>query len=46
MQGKVVILTGNKRAGKTTLANKLNKEYNFTHINMDQILDAVDYVCD
>ena len=23
MQGKVVILTGNKRAGKTTLANKL-----------------------
>ena len=29
MQGKVVILTGNKRAGKTTLANKLNKEYNF-----------------
>ena len=46
MQGKVVLLTGNKRAGKTTLANKLNKEYNFTHINMDQILDAVDYVCD
>ena len=46
MQGKVVILTGNKRAGKTTLANKLNKEYNFTHLNMDQILDAVDYVCD
>ena len=46
MQGKVIILTGNKRAGKTTLANKLNKEYNFTHINMDQILDAVDYVCD
>lgn len=44
--GKVVILTGNKRAGKTTLANKLNKEYNFTHLNMDQILDAVDYVCD
>ena len=37
MQGKVVILCGNKRAGKTTLANKLNKEYNFTHINMDQI---------
>ena len=29
MQGKVVLLTGNKRAGKTTLANKLNKEYNF-----------------
>lgn len=46
MQGKVVVLTGNKRAGKTTLANKLNKEYNFTHLNMDQILDAVDYVCD
>lgn len=46
MQGKVAILTGNKRAGKTTLANKLNKEYNFTHINMDQILDAVDYACD
>ncbi len=44
--GKVVILAGNKRAGKTTLGNKLNKEYNFTHLNMDQILDAVDYVCD
>ncbi len=45
-RGKVVVLCGNKRAGKTTLANKLHKEYNFTHLNMDQILDAVDYVCD
>lgn len=44
MQGKVVILTGNKRVGKTTLANKLNKEYNFNHINMDQILDAA-FLC-
>lgn len=29
MQGKVVLLTGNKRAGKTTLANKLNRDIIF-----------------
>ena len=44
MQGEVVLLNDNKRAGKTTQANKLNKEYNFTHINMDQILDAA-FLC-
>lgn len=41
-KGKVVIIGGNKRAGKTTLALKLHNEYNFNYINMDMLLDSLE----
>lgn len=40
--GKVVIIGGNKRAGKTTIANKLHKDYGFNYYNYDMLLDALE----
>ena len=39
---KVVILGGNKRAGKTTLTMKLHNEYNFNYYNFDMLLDSLE----
>lgn len=39
---KVVIICGNKRAGKTTLSTLLHKEYNFNYFNFDMLLDALE----
>ena len=39
---KVVILCGNKRAGKTTLSLLLHSKYNFNYYNFDSILDAIE----
>ena len=40
--GKVVILAGNKRAGKSTLALLLHKKYNYNYINFDYLLDSIE----
>ncbi len=40
--GKVIIIAGNKRAGKTTLAMILHKEYNYNYYNFDMLLDALE----
>lgn len=41
-KGKVIIIAGNKRAGKTTLAMKLHNEYNYNYYNFDMILDVLE----
>lgn len=41
-KGKVIVVCGNKRAGKTTLCVKLQKEYNFNYINFDELLDSLE----
>jgi deoxyadenosine/deoxycytidine kinase len=41
-KGKVIIIGGNKRAGKTTLTMKLHKEYNFNYYNFDMLLDSLE----
>ena len=41
-KGKVVIICGNKRAGKTTVAMKLHKKYNFNYFNYDMLLDSLE----
>ncbi len=41
-KGKVIIIGGNKRAGKTTLTMKLHKEYNFNYYNYDMLLDSLE----
>lgn len=45
-KGKVVILIGTKRAGKTTTAIKLNKEYGWNYLEFDHFLDSLDLVVD
>lgn len=45
-KGKVVILIGTKRAGKTTTAVKLNKEYGWNYLEFDHLLDSLDLVID
>ena len=40
-KGKVVILIGTKRAGKTTTAVRLNKEYGWNYLEFDHSLDTV-----
>lgn len=40
--GKVVIIAGNKRAGKTTLTMKLHQKYNFNYYNFDMLLDSLE----
>lgn len=40
--GKVVIIGGNKRAGKTTLSLTLHKEYNYNYYNFDMLLDSLE----
>lgn len=41
-KGKVVIVAGNKRAGKTTLALKLHDKYNYIYYNFDMLLDVLE----
>lgn len=43
-KGKVVIISGNKRAGKTTLTIKLHKEYGFNFYNFDTLTDSLEEV--
>lgn len=40
--GKVVIIGGNKRAGKTTLSLLLHKKYNYNYVNFDSLLDSLE----
>ena len=42
--GKVVIISGNKRAGKTTLTIKLHKELGFNFYNFDSLADSMEAV--
>ncbi len=42
MNGKVIIIGGNKRAGKTTLSNLLHNKYNFNQYNFDMLLDSIE----
>lgn len=39
---KVVIIGGNKRSGKTTLATLMHKKYNFNYYNFDMLLDSLE----
>lgn len=39
---KVIIIGGNKRSGKSTLARLLQKQYNFNYINFDTLLDSLE----
>ena len=41
-KGKVIIIGGNKRAGKTTLTMKLHNKYNFNYYNFDMLLDSLE----
>ena len=43
-KGKIIIIGGNKRAGKTTLSIKLHKELGFNFYNFDSITDAMEEV--
>lgn len=43
-KGKVVIISGNKRAGKTTLTIKLHKELGFNFYNFDTLTDSIEEV--
>ena len=43
-KGKIIIIGGNKRAGKTTLSIKLHKELGFNYYNFDSITDAKEEV--
>lgn len=40
--GKVIIIGGNKRAGKTTLSLNLHKNYQFNYYNFDMLLDSLE----
>ena len=40
--GKVVIIGGNKRAGKSTLGRLLQTKYGYNYYNMDHITNSVD----
>ncbi len=42
MNGRVILISGNKRAGKTTLSVKLQKEAGFNYYNFDNIMDAIE----
>lgn len=41
-KGQVVIIGGNKRAGKTTIAMELHKKFNFNYYNFDMLLDSLE----
>ena len=41
-KGKVVIIAGNKRAGKTTLTMMLHDKYNHNYYNFDMLLDSME----
>lgn len=40
--GKVILIGGSKRAGKTTLAMMLHKRAGFNYLNFDHLEDAID----
>ena len=40
--GKVIIIGGNKRAGKTTLSLKLHENHHFNYYNFDMLLDSLE----
>lgn len=40
--GKVIVIGGNKRVGKTTLAMLLHDKYNFNYYNYDMLLDSLE----
>lgn len=42
MKGKVVIIAGNKRAGKTTITQMLHNDYNYNYYNFDMLLDSLE----
>ncbi len=41
-KGKVIIIGGNKRAGKTTLTMLLHNKYNYNYYNYDMLLDSLE----
>ncbi len=41
-KGKVIIVAGNKRAGKTTLTIMLHDKYNYNYNNFDMLLDSIE----
>ena len=41
-KGKIVIIAGNKRAGKTTLTMMLHNKYNYNYYNFDMLLDSLE----
>ena len=41
-KGKVIIIGGNKRAVKTTLAMMLHNKYNYNYYNFDMLLDSIE----
>ena len=43
-KGNVVIISGNKRAEKTTLTIKLHKELGFNFYNFDTLTDSIEEV--
>lgn len=43
-KGKIVIISGNKRAGKTTLTMKLHQKLGFNFYNFDSITDSLEEV--
>ncbi len=45
-KGKVILISGNKRAGKTTLSVKLQKEAGYNYYSFDNIMDATEEVFD
>ena len=42
-QGKVIIIGGNKRSGKSTLGRLLQTKYGYNYYNMDHITNSVDH---
>jgi len=42
IMGKVVIISGTKRAGKTSLSVLLHKKYGFNYLCFDQLEDAIE----
>ena len=42
IKGKVIIIAGNKRAGKTTLTMMLHDKYNYNYYNFDMLLDSIE----
>ena len=41
-KGKVIIIGGNKRVGKTSLTMILHNKYNFNYYNYDMLLDSLE----
>lgn len=42
LKGKVILIGGSKRAGKTTLTMLLHKKHRFNYLNFDHLEDAID----